>query len=287
MKLLFKAHIKAYQRTSQSGQTVMVKEHDDKRLAARPKSKHPRRRAFATPAHPAAPHHELTREEFHAHARKQPGGLDRSPASIDQEHKRHIRQALKDGKQVPAFVTSDYAEFRSDKQQPQAKQPPQPGEKPPSNDDQTWFNEEDDDMYDFEKPVDKSQVHESSETNANDEFSWFNDDEDEGQAPLQEQGQRDNPDASRPGLQKAALNRRTFRSDGRKPERSDSPSLQATLRKASRLHANLTKALVYLDDDLTSPDLDPTSRGVLRAERYRLLSQLEALQQKMDEVTHA
>lgn len=537
MKLLFKAHIKAYQRTSQSGQTVMVKEHDDKRLAARPKSKHPRRRAFATPAHPAAPHHELTREEFHAHARKQPGGLDRSPASIDQEHKRHIRQALKDGKQVPAFVTSDYAEFRSDKQQPQAKQPPQPGEKPPSNDDQTWFNEEDDDIYDFEKPVDKSQVRESSETNANDEFSWFNDDEDEGQAPpsfkpsphptseeetaawlesvmqepdivkaikanqtgtptdqihkradgsytpersqiheaiiasmlnpkaqakdgqkphavilmgcpgagktstlapmtkefgvdfttinaddvkaklpeytganaglvheessdvaegmlfpralqarhnlvmditgsngekvkkmvehfhnqgyeisiayahlpawkaatrvvdrfrkegrfvpptyvvkkvdgnpertynelkddprvshwrkynndvakgtqapLQEQGQRDNPDASRPGLQKAALNRRTFRSDGRKPERSDSPSLQATLRKASRLHANLTKALVYLDDDLTSPDLDPTSRGVLRAERYRLLSQLEALQQKMDEVTHA
>lgn len=183
MKLLFKAHIKAYQRTSQSGQTVMVKEHDDKRLAARPKSKHPRRRAFATPAHPAAPHHELTREEFHAHARKQPGGLDRSPASIDQEHKRHIRQALKDGKQVPAFVTSDYAEFRSDKQQPQAKQPPQPGEKPPSNDDQTWFNEEDDDIYDFEKPVDKSQVRESSETNANDEFSWFNDDEDEGQAP--------------------------------------------------------------------------------------------------------
>lgn len=70
--------------------------------------------------------------------------------------------------------------------------------------------------------------------------------------------------------------------DGSTRAGTDSP-----LRRAHRFRADLVKSLVYLDDDLSSPDLDPTSRGVLLAERYRLITQLDTLDTKLREVAHA
>lgn len=105
------------------------------------------------------------------------------------------------------------------------------------------------------------------------------------QAPLQEQGQRQQaPNQSSQPLAKAAVDRRAVRGHGGIAQRQDSERLPGPLPNAYRLHAHLTKSLVYLDADLASPDLEPVSRGVLLAERLRTIEQLNALTAKLDEV---
>lgn len=100
------------------------------------------------------------------------------------------------------------------------------------------------------------------------------------EAPLQEQGQRnrgESPNSSQGASLVKAVNRRPVRPHGRATHGQDPAGLPDPIRKAYQLKASLTKSVIYLTDDLASPDLDPCSRGILLAERLRTLEQLQTL----------
>lgn len=100
------------------------------------------------------------------------------------------------------------------------------------------------------------------------------------EAPLQEQGQRnrgESPNSSQGASLSKAVHRRAVQPHGRPTHGQDPAGLPDPIRKAYKLKASLTKSVIYLTDDLASPDLDPCSRGILLAERLRSIDQLQTL----------
>lgn len=111
-------------------------------------------------------------------------------------------------------------------------------------------------------------------------------------ASLQETGRRDDRSQAQssqgqsvhsdPGRQFGkALHRRAVSPDGGAAHGQYPGELPEPIRKALRLHGSLTKSVIYLGDDMRSPDLDAKSRGVLAAERLRCLDQLDALNEAL------
>ncbi len=109
----------------------------------------------------------------------------------------------------------------------------------------------------------------------------YNNDVDKGTAaPLTDSGRR------QAGHLTKSVGHGSVGTNGRISQRQDSGNAQGypALRRAYRLHAQLTKSVIYLTDDLASPDLDPVSRGVLLAERLHSHEQLTALTERLEAV---